>query len=117
MSEQIFRVNVREVTLPEKLDWLSDYDDKYKDEDFKEKTYDLYFPTYFALHEKVEQLTKGFNQYFADVYDDYNENPVENLEYHNSRGEWDKEIHIEISRLCLVESLLESINEVKQIQL
>jgi hypothetical protein len=105
----IFKMEVSERILPKSMDWLSDYEDEFDDEEFKSRRYELFFPTFEDMSKKLDEITAGCHQYWADAHFDIYGNNVESLEYHNGRGEWDKEFHIEISRIYLTDDLLESI--------
>jgi hypothetical protein len=109
MDKFIFKMEVKEVTMPKKMNWLGSYDEKFKDEDFKENKYVLYFGTFEEMSNKIDEVTKGYHQYWADVTYDLYENNDEYLEYHNDYGAWDKEIYIDTSRLYLIDSFWKAI--------
>ena len=112
MVKFIFKMKVNEVILPKKMDWLKYDGDDFDEDDFKGKTYELFFPTFDDMSKKIDEITDGCHQFWADVRNDIYDKNIENLEYHNSRGEWDKEFHIETSRIYLTNDLLNSIKKV-----
>lgn len=108
----IFRMEVTELIFPGKVDELSDWEDKFNEKDIKEKTYELFFPTFEEMSKRLKEIIKGCHQYWADVVWDLHGNNKESLEYHNGKGEWDKQYFIETSRIYLTADLLESIKKV-----
>lgn len=112
MGPFIFRMEVSEVIYPKKMNWLGEWDQEYEDKDFGGKVYELYFPSFEEMNKKIQEITVGCYQYWADAHDDMYGNNVEDLEYHNAYGTWDKEYHIHTSRVYLLDSLLHSIREV-----
>jgi hypothetical protein len=109
MENFIFRMEINEIFLPKKLNRLGTIKDSYDYDDIVENRYELYFPTFEEMSIKIDEITEGFHQFWADVRTDMYDNNIEDLEYHNGVGEWNKELHIETSRLYLIESLLKSI--------
>lgn len=113
MVKFIFRMEVSEIIYPQKMNWLGDLVDSFDDDDFGGERYELYFSTFEEMSRYIDEITQGFHQYWANIHDDMYGNNVENLEYHNGHGEWDKELHIDTSRLYLVDSLLKAIHSFK----
>lgn len=109
MEKFIYRMEVSKVIYPKKMNWLGEITESFDDDEFPVERYELYFSTFEEMSEEIDKITEGFHQYWANVYDDLFGNSVENLEYHNGRGEWDTEIDIVVSRLYLIESLLKAI--------
>lgn len=111
MNKFIFRMEVSERILPKKMDWLSDYEDKFEEDEFDYKEYEFFFPTFEDMSKKLDEITEDCHQYWADARDDIYGNNIESLEYHNGY-EWDREFHIKTSRIYLTDDLLESIKKV-----
>jgi hypothetical protein len=111
----IFKMEIREVSFPKKFNWLSEWDDDDLDEDdFPTNEYELYFGRWEEMSTYIDAITKGFKQYWADVYFDIYNNNNERLEYHNGSSEWDKEIHISTSRIYLDKSFWKAIEQHKE---
>lgn len=114
MDKFIYRMEVRKSILSARIDWLGDYDESLLDDDFEGEEYELFFPTFEEMSAKLDEITTGYYQFWADARDDRYGNNVERLEYHNGSPIWDSEINVESSRLYLSESLLKSIDEVRK---
>ena len=114
MDKYIYRMEVSELNYPKQMNWLGEWDAEYNEDDFQGKRYELYFPTFEKMSEKLKEITEGCHQYWANVYKDLYDNNIEELEYHNGKGAWDKEIHIETSRIYLRSDLLNSIKEIEK---
>ncbi|MFK7678647.1 hypothetical protein ACI3ER_11455 [Bacillus sp. Wb] len=112
----IYKLEVSETILPKKMNWLGDYEEEFDDDDFDGKRYELFFSSFGDMDKKIDELTVGFQQYWADVHSDLHDNNVEYLEYHNtdSNGEWDKEVKFNTSRLYLTESFWDALNKFQE---
>lgn len=108
----IFNMKVSEKHLPTKQNWLGDLEDELESLVSDSNEYEFFFPTFEKMSEKIESITKGFYQYWADISWDLHGNNNEQLEYHNGSPEWDKEIYIETSRIYVTDDLVDSIKEV-----
>ncbi|RYI30565.1 hypothetical protein EVU96_09115 [Bacillus infantis] len=112
----LFKMEVTETVMPKKLNWLSEYEDAFDEEDFKYNQYELFFPNFEEMSNKITEITEGYNQYWADVIFDFQGSNVESLEYHNGHEEWDKEINISTSRFYLTDSFWDAMDKWKENQ-
>lgn len=103
----IFRIDVRTFNLKDKEESKLLFP-----EEIDLKEFELYFASFDEMSLKIDEITKGYSQYWADVTSDSRGQNVEHLEYHNGEKKWDKEIKIKTSRLYLSNSLIETIQQV-----
>ena len=119
MEEQtkdfIYKIEITEVNFPEKKNWLTDWDDvENYNEDIKGNEYELFFATFEDMSLKINEITKGLQQYWSDVQEDKQGNNVEYLEYRNSKRMWDKVIRFRTSPFYLNESFWKAIKRYQE---
>lgn len=72
-----------------------------------DEIYTLYFGDYKSVSEYIDKITVGHRQYWADT-NERTDGDEQQLEYHNGT-EWDSEIHLNIKKVRVHESLIETI--------
>ena len=113
----IYRVDVLKWVYIERKNWLKE-NDKYDEIDYiddaKTESYTKYFSNFEEGSKFINNITKGFNQYWADVTPrTYGDEEV--LEYHNG-SEWDEEITITTNWVDVDDSFVNAIKEGLKIQ-
>lgn len=110
----IYQLEVVNWVYTKRKDWLKSTDDSDVDhiDDDNSKSYTIYFPDYQELSKYIDEITVGHKQYWFDIIE-RTDGDVQSIEYHNG-AEWDSEINIEIKKVRLHESLVESILKLYQ---
>lgn len=105
----VYQVDVYHCRYNRKYDWLSITGDEDIDaiDDDKSKSYVIYFAEYEDVSKYIDEVTVEHNQFWYDRFT-RTDGDVEHLEYHNGT-EWDSEMHIEIKKVRLHQSLVDTI--------